>query len=99
MITREMFIRNFLGKFAVIDAKIVPADALFGHASGAARLEDVERFSFESGRNPNFGLQVAQPFVLKMREAQQVVEALNLGGRIPAGFFGPLQPEPAASFG
>ena len=65
---REMLVGNFFGELAVIDLVIVPADALLGHAGGAAGFENVERAALVFLRHPDFGLQIAQPFVLEMRE-------------------------------
>ncbi len=86
------------GELLVIDLVIVPADALLGHAGGAAGFKDVEGAALEFFGHPDFRLQVAQPFVLEMREALQAGEAFDFGGGIPAGLLGPIQPERAAGF-
>src|SRR6185369_9612268 len=66
--SREMLVGNFGREFFVIRLVIVPADSLFGHAGRAASLENIVRTSFKWRGYPDLGLQVAQPFVLKMRE-------------------------------
>src|ERR1041385_3075277 len=99
MISREMRVGNFFREFAVIGFVIIPADALLGHAGGAAGFENVERFSFERGWNPNFRLEIAQPFILEMRKAQDIVEAFNFARGIPARLLRPIEPEWAAGFG
>ena len=94
----KMFVRNFPGEFLVVHLVIVPADALLGHPGGAAGLKNVERAPFVFRRNPNFGLQVAQPFVLEVRELHHVGERADFLARIEV-FPRPVEPERAAGFG
>ena len=96
MIARKMFVRNFFRELAVIHLVIVPTDALLGHAGRAAGLEDIKWPPLECFWDPDFRLQIAQPFVLKMREARQISELLYFRRRVPTGFPGPIEPERAA---
>ena len=95
---RKMFVGNFSGEFLVVHLVIVPADALFGHAGGAAGLKNVERTSFELRRHPDFRLKVAQGFVLEMRKLQQVGERFDLFARVEM-LLRPAEPERAAGLG
>ena len=54
MITREMLVTQRLGKGAVIDLVILPANALFRHAGGAARFKDAEGLAVISLWPPDF---------------------------------------------
>ena len=69
-----MLVGDLLAELGVIDLVIVPADALLRHAGRAAGLEDVEGLALERRRHPDLRLQVAQPFVLEVRELQHVGE-------------------------
>ena len=80
-----MVVGNFAGEFLVIDLVIVPADALLGHAGGAAGLENVEGRPLIFFGHPDFRLQIAQPFILEMREALQAGKTFDfLAGFQPA---------------
>ena len=68
---REMRVGDFGGEFLVIHFVIVPADALFGHAGGAAGFKNVEGAALEFFGHPDFRLQIAQPFVLEMGKRWQ----------------------------
>ena len=81
----------------VVDLVVVPADALLRHAGRAAGLENVERLALELRRHPDLGLQVAQPFVLEVRELHHVGEALDLLARVEI-LLRPIEPERAAGF-
>ena len=99
MVARKMFVGDLLAELGVIDLVILPADALLGHAGGAAGLEDVERLALEFGGNPDLGLQVAQPFVLEVRKARDKVgEGFDFLRGIPARLFSPIEPERATGF-
>jgi hypothetical protein len=74
---RKMRVGKLAGKLLVIGLVIVPADALLGHAGGAAGFKNVERAAFEFFGHPDFGLQVPQPFILEVREFFQAAEALT----------------------
>ena len=88
------------GELLVVGLVVVPADALLGHAGGAAGLEDVVRPALVMRRHPHLGLQVAQPLVLEMRESRdEVGERLHLPSRVPAGLARPIEPERAAGLG
>ena len=95
---RKMVVRNLPGELLVVHLVIVPADALLGHPGGAAGLKNVERAPFVFRRNPNLGLQVAQPFVLEVRELHHVGERADFLARIEV-FPRPVEPERAAGFG
>ena len=69
---RKMLVADLVGELLVIDLVVVPADALLRHAGGAAGFEDVEGLSLERRRHPHLRLQIAQPFVLEVRELQHV---------------------------
>ena len=89
-----MLVIERLGKLAVIDLVILPADALLGHAGGAAGLEDAKRPTIVGLGTPNLVWHVAQPLVLKVRKLRDdVIEACDLLSRVPAGFLCPVQPE------
>ena len=94
-----MGVGNLAGEFLVIHLVIVPADALFGHAGGAAGFKNGEGAALEFFWHPDFGLQIAQPFVLEMGKTLEIVEALDGGGGIPAGLLCPIEPEGAAGVG
>ena len=95
---REVGVVDLVAEFRVIDLVVVPSDALLGHAGGAAGLENVEGLALELGRDPDLGLQVAQRFILEVRELQHVFEACDLLAGIPV-LAGPIEPELAASGG
>jgi hypothetical protein len=100
MVSREMLVADLLAEFAVIDFVIVPADALFRHAGGAAGLEDIKRTAPIFRGNPKLGLNVAEPFVLEVGKARDdVVEGCDFLRGIPAGLFRPIEPERGTSFG
>ena len=90
-----MLVGDLVGELAVIDLVVIPADTLLGHSGGAAGLEDIERLALERCRNPHFGLKVAQPLVLKMRELCHVREGLNFLPRIKV-LLRPIEPERTA---
>src|SRR5258706_4843958 len=90
---RKMFVRDFGGELLVIGFIVVPADTLLGHAGRAASFENIEGAALVFFWHPNLGLQIAKPFVLEMGEAQEIMEPLNLTGRIPARFLRPIEPE------
>lgn len=95
----EVFVIELVGEFFVVDAEVVPADALFGHAGGAAGFEDVVGFAFEGVWDPDFGLEVAEVFVLEVGE---LGDDIGVGVDFAAGvevFGGPVEPEGAAGFG
>src|SRR5947207_15918334 len=92
MIPRKMLVRNFFGEFAIIDFVIVPSNALFGHARRAPSLENVKWPPLESFGHPDFRLQIAQPFISKMRKTRQISEAFDFFGGVPAGLFSPIEP-------
>ena len=94
---REMFVAHLVGKLGVIDAEIIPADALLGHPGRAAGLENVERFAAEFRRHPDLGLQIPQPLVLEMRELFHIADGLDFFPRIEI-FRRPFEPERAAGF-
>src|SRR5579885_1086960 len=95
-----MAVGNFPGKLFVIGFVVIPTDALLWHAGGAAGFENIVGTSLVLCGDPDLGLQVAQPFVLEMREAcRQVRKSLNFLARIPAGLFCPLKPKGRAGFG
>ena len=77
MIAREMFVGDFFAELRVIDFVIVPADALLRHAGRAAGFKNAERLPFELRGNPDFRLQIAQPFVREMRELVHVRERFD----------------------
>src|SRR6266545_2100880 len=91
----KVFVGDFSGEFLVVHLVIVPADALLGHAGGAAGLKNVERSSLGFRWHPDFGLKVAQPFILKVREFHQVGEGLDFLARIEV-LLRPIEPERAA---
>ena len=93
----EVVVADFAAEFFVVGLVVIPANALLGHACGATGFENIERFAFKSGRHPDFGLQIAQPFVLKMGELQQIGRGMNLGAGIEV-FGSPFQPEGSAGF-
>src|SRR5262249_36834979 len=73
----KMRVGNLVGEFAVIDLVIVPADALLGHAGGAAGFKNIEWLSLELRGHPDLGLEIAEPFVLEMRKLLNIGEALD----------------------
>src|SRR5690349_15148909 len=75
---------------------VFPADALLGDAGRAAGLEDVEGLAVKCFRDEALVLFVSQPFVLEVREAQDVVEAFDLRRGVPAGGLLPVEPERAS---
>src|SRR5688572_30203337 len=93
MITRKMFVGNLLRELAVIDLVILPADALLGHAGGAAGLENVEWLAFECLGHPDVRLQIPQPFILEMWKAEEVGKPLHFLCWVPVRLFGPVEPE------
>ena len=95
---RKMGVGKFGGEFLVIRFVIVPADALLGHAGGAAGFKNIEGAALEFFRDPDFRLQVAQPFVLKVRKALQAAEAFDFSGGIPAGLFRPSRARTGSRF-
>ena len=95
----EVLVIELVGEFLIIDAEVVPADALFGHAGGAAGFEDVVGFAFEGVGDPDVGLEVAEVFVLEVGE---VGDDVGVSVDFAAGvevFSGPVEPEGAAGFG
>ncbi len=95
---REVLVGELVAEFFVIDAEVVPADALLRHAGGATGFEDVKGLACEGLRHPDLGLEVAQPFVLEVREVgDDVVVAVDLAAGIEV-FLRPIQPERAAGF-
>ena len=88
VVAREMLVGDLLAELGVIDLVIVPADALLGHAGRAAGFENVERLALELRRHPDLGLQIAQPFVLEVRELRDDVgEGLDFLRGIRTVFF------------
>ena len=57
---REVVVVDLVAELGVIDLVVIPPDALLGHTGGTTSLEDIEGLALKLGRNPNFGLQVAQ---------------------------------------
>ena len=100
MIAWEMIVAQCLGKGAVIDLVILPANALFRHAGGAAGFKNAEGLTVICLWPPDFIRQIAQPFILEMRELRRdILKARDLLGRIPAGFLGPIEPKRTAGLG
>ena len=93
-----MVVRNLGRELLVIGLVIVPADALLGHAGGAAGFKNVEGAALEFRRHPDFGLQVAKRLVLEMRELQGLGKGLDFLARIEI-LLRPVQPIRAAGFG
>src|SRR5881394_3973705 len=93
-----MVVRNLPGEFLVIHLVIVPADALFGHAGGAAGFKNIEWTTFELRRHPDFRLKIAQRFILEMGKLKQVGESGDLRARVEI-FLHPSEPERAAGLG
>ena len=93
----EMRVGNLFGELAVIDLVVVPANALFGHAGRAAGFENVERSALEFRRHPDFGLQIAQRVVLKVRKlGAEISEGSHFLARIET-FLCPIEPERATA--
>src|ERR1039458_9389792 len=96
---REMLIRELGRELLVVGLVIIPADALLGHAGGAAGFKDVVWASLVFRRHPDIWLELAQPFILKVREScGEVGEGFDFLPRVPAGLPGPIEPEWAARF-
>src|ERR1051326_8236096 len=93
-----MSVGKFLRELTIIDLIIVPANALFGHAGGAAGFENIEGPSLKAFWHPDFIRQIAQPFILKVRKLQNIRKTFNLGGWVPARLFRPSEPEGRAGF-
>src|SRR5258708_28885533 len=96
MVPWKMFVPGLLGKFAVIHLVIVPADALLGHPGRAAGLKNIKWPALILLWHPGFVRQVAEPFVLEMRKTQQIGKTFHFRRRVPARFFGPVEPEGSA---
>ena len=95
-----MLVTQRVGKGTVIDLVILPANALFRHAGGTARLKDAEGLAVISLWPPDFIGQITQPFILEMWEFRyNILKALDILGRIPAGFLGPIEPKRTAGLG
>ena len=96
---REMCVGNFAGELLVIHLVIVPADALLGHAGGAAGFEDVEGPALDIFSAPR--LLAADRAAIRPGNAGKrwrSAKHLTSVAGIPAGFFGPIQPEGRAGF-
>ena len=86
--------------FFVVGLVVIPADALLGHAGGAAGLEHVVGALGIGLGDEAFGLLGAQHIVVEVGEFfRDVGEALDFLARIPAGGLGPLEPVVAAGGG
>ena len=86
--------------FFVVGFVVIPADALFGHAGGAARLKDIVGALGVGLGDEALGLLGAQHVVVEVREFfRDVGEALDFLARIPAGGLGPFEPVVAAGGG
>src|SRR5260221_208533 len=93
-----MFVGNLGGKFFVIGLVIVPADALLGHASGAAGFKNIVGPHLEFRGHPDHGLLVAEPLVLKMGKLRnEIGKRIYLLAWIEIAFR-PVKPEGAAGF-
>ena len=95
---REVRVGNLLAELGVIHLVVVPADALLGHAGGAAGLEDVIRLALERGGHPDLGLEVAQGFVGEVAELQEVFGLGDFLARVEV-LRGPVEPVGAAGLG
>ena len=95
---REVLVVELVAELLVIDAEVIPTNALLGHAGGAAGFKNVEGLALVGGRHPDFGLEIAQPLVLKVWEiSHDVLVAVHLATGVEV-IFGPVEPEGAASF-
>jgi hypothetical protein len=99
VVSGEMLVADLLAELAVVGLVVLPTDALLGHPRGPARFENVERPAGVGLGHPDLGLEVTQPFVLEVRELDQVGGGVDLGTGIPAGLGRPVEPKRAARFG
>lgn len=95
---REVFVTDFAAEFFVVGFVVVPADALFGHAGGAAGFEDVVGLAFEGGGHPDIWLEVAEGFILEVVElGDEVGEGVDDATGVKV-LFGEVEPEGASGF-
>src|ERR1041385_1586109 len=92
--TRKMLVGDLRRKLFIVGLVVVPPDALFGHAGSPARFEDVKRPPLIFLRHPDFGLQIAKPFILKMREMREDIgKRVYFSSRVPPSLFRPVEPK------
>ncbi len=95
---REMLVVDLAAELLVVGLVVVPADALLGHAGGAAGLENVVRLALERRGHPDLGLEVAQGLVLEVRELEHVGRALHFLARVEV-LLRPVEPVGASGVG
>ena len=88
-----------LGKLLVVDLVVIPLNPLFRHAGRSPRFKNMKGATKVGAGNPLFVRERAEQFAIEVREAEEVVERLDLQGGIPVCFLGPVQPVRAAGLG
>ena len=95
---REKLVAELMGELLVIVFVIFPANPLLRQTGRASGLKHIERAALVGVGDKTFVLLIAQPFVLKMGELDDLIGGFHLLAGIPAGAFFPVEPERASRF-